>query len=218
MTETTSPATSVPPQLADLTISGKIDGWGSIGTPLPQVELKLVNSDGVDCTKEGRGEACVRGPSIFLGYLGNEKANKESFDDEGYFKTGDVMEVNPSTSLLYVVERQKELIKVRSFQVAPAELEGVLTSHPDIVDAAVVGVPDDRSGELPRAYLVLREGSSLTAAEIKTFTRGQLASYKLLEGGIIFVNEIPKLPSGKILKRVIRDWVKKEQAAPKSKL
>lgn len=218
MTETTSQVTSVTPQHADLTLAGKIDSWGSIGTPLPQVELKLVDAEGNDSTQQGRGEACVRGPSIFRGYLGNEKANRESFDDEGYFKTGDIMEVNPETGLLYVVERQKELIKVRSFQVAPAELEGVLTSHPDIVDAAVVGVPDDRSGELPRAYLVLREGSSLTAAEIKSFMRAQLASYKSLEGGIVFVSEIPKLPSGKILKRVIREWVKKEQSTSNAKL
>lgn len=216
MTETTSQAASVPPNVADLTLAEKVNSWGSIGQPLPEVQFKLVDEDGNDCTEMGKGEACVKGPSIFQGYFRNEKANSESRDSDGYFKTGDIMEVDPQSGLLYVVERQKELIKVRSFQVAPAELEGVLTSHPDITDAAVVGVPDDRSGELPRAYIVPRQGASLSASEIKSFTRGQLASYKSLEGGIVFVSEIPKLPSGKILKRVLREWVTKDQTVVSS--
>ncbi|KAK5310161.1 hypothetical protein LTR93_012099, partial [Exophiala xenobiotica] len=143
-------------------------------------------------------------------YLGLKEADEQSFDDEGYFKTGDVMQVDPKIGLLYVVEEQEELIKVRSFQVAPAELEGILTSHPDIIVAAVVGVTDDRSGELHRAYIFVRKGSSLRAAEIRPFMGLQLASYKSLDGGIVIVDEIPKMPSGKILKRVIREWVKKE--------
>lgn len=123
------------------------------------------------------------------------------------------MELDPATNLLYVVERRKELIKVRGFQVAPAELEGALTAHPDITDAAVIGVPDERSGELPRAYVVLRKGAKLSKEEIAKFMKDRLAGYKALEGGILFVDEIPKLPSGKILKRVIREWVKKEAKA-----
>ncbi|KAL6404447.1 strong similarity to 4-coumarate-CoA ligase 4CL [Ilyonectria robusta] len=193
MTETTSHATSVSPEIAELS-------WGSIGKPLPNVEMKLIDQDGNDVTHTGRGEACIKGPIVIPGYLKSEEANRESWDAEGYFKTGDVMQIDPTSGLLYVTERHKELLKVRGFQVAPAELEGVLTSHPDITDAAVIGVPDVRSGELPRAYIVLREGSSLTPDQIKAFVKDRLASYKSLEGGVAFVPEIPKLPSGKILK------------------
>ena len=188
-----------------------MDSWGSIGKPLPDLQLKLVDEEGNDTTDRGRGEACIRGPTVIRGYFENDKVNKRSWDAQGYFKTGDVMEISPKTGLLYVVERQKDLIKVRGFQVAPAELEGALTSHPDITDAAVIGVPDERSGELPRAYIVLRTGASLSPDEIKSYMRSRLAGYKSLEGGIVFAPEIPKLPSGKILKRVIREWANKEQ-------
>ncbi|KAH6999213.1 putative AMP-binding enzyme [Ilyonectria sp. MPI-CAGE-AT-0026] len=212
MTETTSHATSVSPEMAELS-------WGSIGKPLPNVEMKLIDQDGNDVTHTGRGEACIKGPIVIPGYLKSEEANRESWDAEGYFKTGDVMQMDQKSGLLYVTERSKELLKVRGFQVAPAELEGVLTSHPDITDAAVIGVPDVRSGELPKAYIVLREGSSLTRDQIKAFVKDRLASYKSLEGGITFVPEIPKLPSGKILKRVIREWAEQErQGSTGSKL
>ncbi|KAI8711051.1 hypothetical protein NCS52_01480400 [Fusarium sp. LHS14.1] len=218
MTETTSQATSVPPELADLTLKGKADAWGSIGKPLPNVEIKLVDEEGNDTSATRRGEACIKGPNVFRGYLDNEEANRQSWDNEGYFKTGDVMEVDKETGLMYVVDRHKELIKVRGFQVAPAELEGVLTSHPDITDAAVVGIPSERSGEIPRAYVVLRGGASLGPDDIRAFMKSRLASYKALEGGIIFAKKIPKLPSGKILKRVIREWAKEELKGPNAKL
>lgn len=208
MSETTSQATSV-----SLSTDNAIH-WGSIGQTLPHVEIKLIDESGADVTlTEKRGEAAIRGPGVIRGYLNNPTANAESWDSEGFYKTGDVMELDPATNLLYVVERRKELIKVRGFQVAPAELEGALTAHPDITDAAVIGVPDERSGELPRAYVVLRKGAKLSKEEIAKFMKDRLAGYKALEGGILFVDEIPKLPSGKILKRVIREWVKKEAKA-----
>lgn len=202
----------MPPQLADRTTQGHLDSWGSVGQTLPHIEMKLIDESGEDVTmSQRRGEAAIRGPTIIRGYLDNPAANSESWDKEGFYKTGDVMELSRDSNLLYVVERRKELIKVRGFQVAPAELEGVLTSHQDITDAAVIGVPDDRSGELPRAYVVLRKGASLSKEDIVAFMKSQVAGYKALEGGIIFVDEIPKLPSGKILKRVIREWVAKEK-------
>lgn len=112
----------------------------------------------------------------------------------------------------------QELIKVRAFQVAPPELEGILLDHPEIVDAAVIGVPDPNnkeSSELPRAYLVRRDasGSSPSEQEVNTWMKERLASYKQLLGGIVFVKEIPKNASGKILKRILRDQAKKEMAA-----
>lgn len=218
MTETTSASTSVPNHVADLTAAGKLDSWGSIGMPLPEVQIKLIDEKGNDTTEQGLGEACVKSPTVIQGYFENEKANHESWDADGYFKSGDVMQVDQDTGLLRVVERQKELIKVRGFQVAPAELEGVLTSHSDIIDAAVIGIPDIQNGEVPRAYVVPRNGASPTTAEIKSFMGNQLARYKSLDGGVIFVDHIPRLPSGKILKRVIREWAAKERATSKQKL
>jgi len=158
----------------------------------------------------GRGEACVKGPTVIRGYFENEQANRESWDSEGYYKTGDVLQLDKNNGLLYVVERMKELIKVRGFQVAPAELEGVLTSHPEITDAGVIGIPDDASGELPRAYVVLRNGSKLTEKSIKAHAAKRLAKYKALHGGVVILDSIPKLASGKILKRVLREWAKKD--------
>lgn len=147
---------------------------------------------------------------MIQGYFENEKANRDSWDHEGYFKTGDVIQVDPQSGLLYVVERVKELIKVRGFQVAPAELEGVLISHDSIVDAAVLGIPGPDDSELPRAYVVRREGTNIQAGEVQAFMKEQLAGYKQLVGGVVFIDEIPKLPSGKILKRVLRQMVKQK--------
>jgi len=121
------------------------------------------------------------------------------------------------TKLWYIVDRKKELIKVRGFQVAPPELEAVLLSHPQVVDAAVIGVqagPDD--GQLPRAYVVRRPGKAgeaLTEAELKAHFAGKLARYKQLLGGVVFVPEIPKTASGKILKRVLREQAKREMSS-----
>lgn len=154
----------------------------------------------------------MKGPTVIQGYFENEKANQESWDEEGYFKTGDVIQVNPETGLMYVVERVKELVKVRGFQVSPAELEGVLISYPSIVDAAVIGNPGKDDSEIPRAYVVRREGTDIQASEVQAFMKEQLAGYKQLVGGVVFINEIPKLPSGKILKRVLREMVKQESS------
>jgi 4-coumarate--CoA ligase len=174
--------------------------------------VKLIDEEGNDVTHTtGKGEACVKGSTVIRGYYENEKANKESVDSEGYYKTGDVLQLDPKTNLLYLVERMKELIKVRGVQVAPAELEGVLTSHPEIIDAGVIGVPDDASGELPRAYIVLRQGSTLAENTIKAHAAERLAKYMALNGGVVIVGAIPKLPSGKILKRVLREWAKEER-------
>ncbi|KAK3059416.1 hypothetical protein LTS18_010921, partial [Coniosporium uncinatum] len=113
----------------------------------------------------------------------------------------------------YIVDRKKELIKVRGFQVAPPELEGFLLGHPDIVDAAVIGVPAGEDTELPRAYVVRRPGSDaseMTEEDVKEFVGSRLAKYKRLEGGVRFVEAIPKNASGKILKRILKEEVAKE--------
>ncbi len=162
------------------------------------------------------GELCVRGPTVVPGYLHNPVGN-EAFDSDGFYHTGDIGYCNAKSKLWYIVDRKKELIKVRGFQVAPPELEAVLLSHPQIVDAAVIGVQFGRDeSQLPRAYIVKRsgpEGEKLTANDVKRHMEEKLAKYKRLDGGVRFVGVIPKNPSGKILKRILRDEAKKEMEA-----
>lgn len=195
------------------------DDTGSVGRALPSIDFKLVDDDGKDISGfDVRGELCVRGPSIVAGYFENPEANARDWDEQGYFHTGDIAYVAAKSKLIYIVDRKKELIKVRGFQVAPPELEAVLLSHPLLIDAAVIGVTFGRDdSELPRAYVIRRPGSEearkLTEADVKDFMKGKLAKYKQLEGGVIFVDAIPKNPSGKILKRVLREQAKKEIGA-----
>ena len=162
------------------------------------------------------GEICVRGPTLILGYLNSPNGN-QVFDSEGFYHTGDVGYCDRSSKLWYIVDRKKELIKVRAWQVAPPELEAVLLSHPQIVDAAVIGVQFSRDeSQLPRAYVVRRPGpagSSLSEDEVKEFMKRKLAQYKRLDGGVRFVDAIPKSASGKILKRLLRDEAKREIGA-----
>lgn len=162
------------------------------------------------------GEICIRGPTVIPGYLNNPIGN-QAFDLEGFYHSGDVGYCDPNSKLWYIVDRKKELIKVRAWQVAPPELEAVLLSHPQIVDAAVIGVQFSRDGsQYPRAYVVRRPGADgklLSEEEVKKFMEKRLAQYKRLDGGVRFVEAIPKNPSGKILKRLLRDEAKRELGA-----
>ncbi|KAF2464098.1 4-coumarate-CoA ligase-like protein [Lindgomyces ingoldianus] len=215
------------------------DPTGSVGRFLPNLDAKLVDDFGRDVSGyDIPGELCVRGPLIVKGYFENEAANRESWDQEGYFHTGDIAVRRRENGLWYIVDRKKELIKVRGFQVAPAELEGVLLMHPDIADAAVLGVPagGDGSGEsadtqtgsegagrigdagrsgseVPRAYLVRKKGSALMEKDVNLYMREKLAGYKQLDGGVIFLEAIPKNASGKILKKELREMARREMGA-----
>ena len=181
---------------------------------------RIVDDDGNDITAyDTRGELCIRGPTVISGYYNNSAADS-AFDSDGFYHTGDIAYCDGQTQLWYIVDRKKELIKVRAFQVAPPELEAVLLSHPHIVDAAVIGIPDGQAredgGQLPRAYVVKRagrEGDALLEAEVKRFLARKLTRVKHLNGGVRFVDAIPKNASGKILKRVLREWAKKEMSA-----
>ena len=138
MTELTCIATHVKPGPN----SEEVDYFRAVGAPTPNVELKIVDEDGrgVSHGPNVRGETCVRGPTVMKGYFENEKANKETFDDEEYIRSGDIGYVDNKTGLRYIVDRRKELIKGKSFQVAPPEVEGVLLSRPGIADVVVIGV------------------------------------------------------------------------------
>jgi acyl-CoA synthetase (AMP-forming)/AMP-acid ligase II len=167
---------------------------------------RLIDEDGFRITASGiRGELFLRGPTIFTGYFENEQANKESFDDEGWFKTGDVAYFSQD-SKWYIVDRKKELIKVRGFQVAPPELEAVLLSHSEVIDAAVIGVRyPGIEDEHPKAYVVARDKANPPSEdELKAFLAERLVKYKWLTGGVTIVNAIPKNASGKILKKFLR--------------
>ena len=163
-----------------------------------------------------RGELCVRGPTVVPGYLNNAIAN-EAFDADGFYHTGDIGYCDAKSKLWYIVDRKKELIKVRGFQVAPSELEAVLLSHPQIVDSAVIGVQFGRDeSQLPRAYVVRRpglEGERLTENDVKRHVEQKLAKYKRLDGGVRFVETIPRNASGKILRRILTAEAKKELEA-----
>ena len=105
---------------------------------------------------------------------------------------------------LFIVDRMKELIKYKGMQVAPSELEHLLLTHPQVLDAAVVGLPDEMAGELPRAYVVKRQGSDLNEKQVEDYVNSQVANFKKLRGGVIFLSQIPKLASGKILRRQLK--------------
>ncbi|OJJ50997.1 hypothetical protein ASPZODRAFT_21502 [Penicilliopsis zonata CBS 506.65] len=173
---------------------------GSIGYLLPGYEVKLINSDGWLVLDDNvPGELYVRGPGLLSGYRGADI--DQATDPFGWFRTGDVVYVKHG--LYYVIGRTKELIKVRGWQVAPAEVEAVLLQHPLIDDVAVIGVMStDGTTELPRAFVVRSRtapaAAQLTAADVYVFARRQLARYKAIKGGVIFVEEIPRTPSGKI--------------------
>lgn len=158
----------------------------------------------------------MRGPTVTPGYYKNCAANAEAFDADGWFKTGDIAYCDQLSRKWYIVDRKKELIKVRGFQVAPPELEAVLLSHPQIVDAAVIGVTfPGAHTEFPRAYVVRRPGpasQNLTEKEIQEKVLRKLARFKALTGGVKFVTCIPRNPSGKILKRILREEARRESA------
>ena len=173
------------------------DVTGSVGRFLPNIDVKLVDPDpdhdGKEVTLFGtRGELCIRGPTVIKGYLDNPGANARDWDDEGFFHTGDIVYCDSKTKLWYVVDRRKELIKVRGFQVAPNEIEGVLLAHPDIKDCAVIGVVRGEAGELPRAYVVVEEGKTMTEEDVRRWVGQRLARYKQVEGGVSFVGSIPR--------------------------
>ncbi|KAI1840584.1 hypothetical protein JX266_013188 [Neoarthrinium moseri] len=203
LSETTGSITIVPIDRSDL-------APGTVGSLVPSHYAKLIDEDGKSVEQGKEGEILVRGPLVIKGYWKNPKADAESFKD-GWFHTGDIGVFRDGW--LYIVDRKKELIKYKGTQVAPAELEAILLSHPKILDAAVIGVAGDGT-ELPRAYVVA-DPKQISADEIKGFVAKQVAKYKQLRGGVVFIQAIPKSPSGKILRKDLRLLAKKESQPAK---
>lgn len=181
--------------------------YASTGVLPSSTEAKIVPLDGSDFKGVGpraSGELCIRGPQVMAGYLNNEEANKVTFYPGNWLRSGDVAYYDED-GYFYITDRMKELIKVKGFQVPPAELEAVLRDHPKILEAAVFGIPHELNGEAPRAIVVLRQGQKATAEEIAAYVAERVAHYKKLEGGVIFVDEVPKNPTGKILRRELKE-------------
>lgn len=181
----------------------------SIGVLLPNQQVKLIDLDsGEEITaidRDGatrRGEMLIKGPNVMLGYLNRPDATAEAFDDGGFLRTGDVAVMHEG-GYFSIVDRVKELIKYKGYQIAPAELEALLLSHPSILDAAVIGVLDDEKQEIPKAFVVRRPDSALSGAEVMEFIAGQVAPYKKVRK-VEFIDAIPKSAAGKILRKDLR--------------
>jgi acyl-CoA synthetase (AMP-forming)/AMP-acid ligase II len=173
---------------------------GTVGQPIPNTEMRVVDPlSGEDLGRNQTGELLVRGPQVMKGYLNNPEATAAMIDPDGWLRTGDLGYADDD-GFIYVVDRVKELIKYKGMQVAPAELEAVLLAHPKVSDAAVIRHPDPEAGEVPKAFVVARE--PLDEAEVKEWVAARVAPYKKIRL-VEFIDEIPKSPSGKILRRVL---------------
>ncbi|PWA50959.1 4-coumarate--CoA ligase 2 [Artemisia annua] len=176
---------------------------GACGTVVRNAEMKIVDTEtGLSLPKNERGEICIRGDQIMKGYLNDPESTKSTIDSEGWLHTGDIGLIDDDGEL-FIVDRLKELIKYKGFQVAPAELEALLLTHPEISDAAVVPMKDEAAGEVPVAFVVKTDGSSLTEDDIKEFVKKQVVFYKRINR-VFFIDSIPKSPSGKILRKDLR--------------
>jgi 4-coumarate--CoA ligase len=177
---------------------------GSSGVTVPNTEVRVVDpATGEDRGIGEEGELWVRGPQVMKGYLNNEEATRNTIDEDGWLHTGDVAVIAEDHHVA-IVDRVKELIKYKGFQVPPAELEALIVSHPKVLDVAVIGIPDVEAGELPKAFVVAAPGVELNAEELQEYVAEHVSSYKRIRL-VEFVDEIPKSPSGKILRRLLRD-------------
>lgn len=198
MTEVTCGALHVP--------GGIQDDTGSVGQLDPNCECKLVDEEGNEVAIGQPGEMYIRGPNICMKYWRNDEATNESFDDDGYLKTGDVA-VQNEEGFFWIVDRKKELIKVNALQVAPAEIEATLLENEHVADAAVVGITL-KGNEWPRAYVVIQETSKgkVSPQDIQGWICQRVAKHKRLVGGVVFIEAVPKLSSGKIQRKVMKQW------------
>ena len=176
---------------------------GSIGPAMPDTEAKVVDVETgeTELSPNEIGELLIRGPQVMKGYYNNQAATAETLSEDGWLHTGDIVRMD-ADGYVWILDRKKELIKYKGFQVPPAELEGVLLEHPGISDAAVIGKDDLESGEIPKAFVVASPGAELSADEVMGFVAGKVATFKRVRE-VEFTDAIPKNPSGKILRRTL---------------
>ncbi|KAF2274854.1 4-coumarate-CoA ligase 2 [Westerdykella ornata] len=200
MTESCSCITAHPPEKYDFKYAH------SGGAIVASTEVKIIREDGSEAGYNEPGEVLARGPQVVMGYLNNPEATARTFDEDGWLHTGDQGRIDEE-GMIYITDRIKELIKVKGIGVAPAELEDLLLGHEKVEDVAVMGVPDEYSGERPKAHVVLKPGvraDSAVGRELIAFVKERKVRYKWVKE-IEFVEEIPKSPSGKILRRVLKE-------------
>ncbi|KAJ1958978.1 hypothetical protein GGI12_004582 [Dipsacomyces acuminosporus] len=181
---------------------------GSVGLLLPNCTAKVIDSSGNKLEAGVPGELCFRGPNIMPGYLNNQAATREIFDDEGFLLTGDIGYIDEN-GFFFITDRKKEIIKFKGFQVSPSELEGILAEHPDIEDAAVVPVYDyNQATELPKAFFVMknrgRGDDHARARAVIEWLHARIANHKRLRGGYCLVDHISRSPAGKIIRTSLR--------------
>ncbi|XP_037036724.1 4-coumarate--CoA ligase 1-like [Bradysia coprophila] len=183
-----------------------ITNRATVGFVASSTEAKIIKVDDpnfVGCDIDETGELMIRGCQVMKGYLNNPEATSETIVKGNWLRTGDLAAYD-SNGLFYIKDRLKELIKVKGFQVAPAELEEVLREHPNIDEAAVIGIPHDMYGEVPKAFIVPKKQTNVTEKELHAFVNERLSEYKQLKGGIQFVDSVPKNASGKLLRRQLK--------------
>ncbi|KAM9976817.1 hypothetical protein ACTFIR_010663 [Dictyostelium discoideum] len=178
---------------------------GSAGILLPNQLAKIISSEtGENLGIGKKGEICIKGPNVMLGYYNNEKATNQVIDKDGFLRTGDIGYVDED-GYYFIIDRSKELIKCKGFQVPPAELEALLLSHPKVADACVVGLSKGDMGEVPRGFVVIKQNESLTEKELLDWAHPKIANYKHFRGGIFFIPTIPKSATGKLLRKNLKD-------------
>lgn len=180
--------------------------YASVGYVCSSTEAKIVKVDDpnfIGCDADETGEIFIRGCQVMKGYLNNKEATDEAIVKGNWLRTGDLATYD-SNGMFYIKDRLKELIKVKGFQVPPAELEEILREHPKIEDAAVIGIPHDLYGEVPKAFVVQKKLMDVTEKELLAFVDERISDHKRLRGGIQFVESVPKNSTGKILRRQLK--------------
>ncbi|CAG9100979.1 unnamed protein product [Plutella xylostella] len=177
---------------------------GSVGQLVPSTSARVLSLTTREMLGPHKsGELLLKGPQIMKGYWNNEKATKETVDEDGWLHTGDVAYYDDE-HYFYIVDRTKELIKVKGNQVSPTEIESIIMEKPEVADVAVVGVPHPLAGEVPKAFVVLKPNHKLTEKDITDLVEQKLAKYKHLEGGVVFLETIPRNAAGKILRNELK--------------
>jgi len=175
---------------------------GSIGLPVPSTDLKTIDENGNDLPHGEVGELCAKGPQVMMGYWKNEAATREMIDSDDWLHTGDIGLIQED-GFVRIVDRKKDMINVSGFNVYPNEVEDVIVSHTGIIEAAAIGVPDDKTGEAIKVFLVRRD-ENLTVKEVQEYCRSHLTGYKVPKQ-VEFRDELPKTNVGKVLRRQLRD-------------
>lgn len=177
---------------------------GTVGVPVPGTLMKVISDDGAELGLGERGELCVKGPQVMKGYWKNPEATTEVLDAEGWFKTGDIAVIDPD-GYVRIVDRKKDLIIVSGFNVYPNEIEDIVMAHPKVANCAVIGVPDERTGEAVKLFVVPRAGG-VSVEELKAYCKDNFTGYKVPKQ-IVVRDSLPMTPVGKILRRELRDTV-----------